>query len=94
MQYTVIKPFQDISGYKEIGSSIELDDWRAAKLRRMGLIGGRYEQPIQPPIQAPEKEPGPNFEDMTKKELMEYASSRGIKVDERMTKKQIAGELI
>jgi hypothetical protein len=90
MQYIVIKPFQDISGFKEIGSSVELDDWRAAKLRRMGLIGGRYEQPTQ----MAEKETAPNFEDMTKKELLEYASSRGIKIDERMTKKQIAEELI
>lgn len=47
MQYIVIKPFQDITGFKQVGDSVELDAWRAAKLRRMGLIGGRYEQPIQ-----------------------------------------------
>ena len=48
MKYTVIKAFNDgLTGFKAVGSSIELDDWRAAKLRRMGLIGGRYEQPIQ-----------------------------------------------
>ena len=47
MQYIVIKPFQDITGFKQVGDPVELDDWRAAKLRRMGLIGGRYEQPIQ-----------------------------------------------
>ena len=48
MKYIVIKAFNDgLTGFKAVGSSIELDDWRAAKLRRMGLIGGRYEQPIQ-----------------------------------------------
>lgn len=48
MKYIVIKAFNDgLTGFKDVGSSIELDNWRAAKLRRMGLIGGRYEQPIQ-----------------------------------------------
>jgi len=48
MKYKVIRAFNDgLTGFKAVGSSIELDDWRAAKLRRMGLIGGRYEQPIQ-----------------------------------------------
>ena len=48
MEYIVIKAFNDgLTGFKEVGSYIELDDWRAARLRRMGLIGGRYEQPIQ-----------------------------------------------
>lgn len=47
MKYTVIKPFKDLTGFKQAGDPVELDDWRAAKLRRMGLIGGRYEQPIQ-----------------------------------------------
>ena len=48
MKYIVIKAFNDgLTGFKAVGSSIELDDWRAARLRRMGLIGGRYEQPIQ-----------------------------------------------
>ena len=48
MKYIVIKAFNDgLTGFKAVGSSIELDDWRAAKLRRMGLIGGRYEEPIR-----------------------------------------------
>ena len=47
MQYIVVKPFQDITGFKQTGDPVELDDWRAARLRRMGLIGGRYEQPTQ-----------------------------------------------
>jgi len=48
MKYIVIKAFNDgLTGFKDVGSPIELDDWRAARLRRMGLIGGRYEQPIQ-----------------------------------------------
>ena len=48
MKYIVIKAFNDgLTGFKAVGSSIELDDWRAARLRRMGLIGGRYEVPIQ-----------------------------------------------
>lgn len=48
MKYVVIKAFNDgLTGFKDVGSSIELDDWRAAKLRRMGLIGGRYEEPIR-----------------------------------------------
>lgn len=48
MKYIVIRSFNDgLTGFKEVGSYIELDDWRAAKLRRMGLIGGRYEEPIR-----------------------------------------------
>lgn len=48
MKYIVIRAFNDgLTGFKAVGSSIELDDWRAARLRRMGLIGGRYEKPIQ-----------------------------------------------
>jgi len=48
MKYIVIKAFNDgLTGFKDVGSPIELDDWRAARLRRMGLIGGRYEEPIQ-----------------------------------------------
>jgi len=47
VQYIVLKPFQDVTGFKQAGDPVELDDWRAAKLRHMGLIGGRYEQPIQ-----------------------------------------------
>lgn len=55
MKYIVIKPFQDLTGFKQAGDPVELDDWRAAKLRRMGLIGGRYEQPIQTAVvQEPE----------------------------------------
>ena len=46
MQYIVLKPFQDVTGFKQAGDPVELDDWRAAKLRRMGLIGGRYEPQI------------------------------------------------
>ena len=47
MKYIAIKPFHDITGYKAAGDPVELSDARAAKLRRMGLIGGRYEVPIQ-----------------------------------------------
>ena len=47
MIYIVTKPFQDITGFKQVGDPVELDDGRAAKLRRMGLIAGRYEQPIR-----------------------------------------------
>ena len=39
MKYIVIKPFQDITGFKKIGDTIELDDNRASKLRKHGLIG-------------------------------------------------------
>ncbi len=90
MQYIVIKPFQDITGFKKIGDPVELSDHRAAKLRRIGLIGGCYEQPIQ--IVA--KETTPDFEGMTKKELVEYAATQRIGLDERMTKKQMIEELI
>ncbi len=48
MKYKVIRAFNDgLTGFKQVGDPVELDDWRAAKLRRMGLIGGRYEEPIQ-----------------------------------------------
>ncbi len=47
MKYIVIKPFRDISGFKMPGESIELDDTRAAKLRIMGLIGGRIERAVK-----------------------------------------------
>lgn len=46
MKYIVIKPFNDISGFKSPGESIELSDNRAAKLRSHGLIGGKYIEPI------------------------------------------------
>lgn len=41
-KYTVIKPFQDITGFKAVGEFIELEDGRAAKLRARGLVGGLY----------------------------------------------------
>lgn len=44
MKYIVIKPFQDITGFKLPGEPIELDNDRAAKLRTNGLIGGKYEE--------------------------------------------------
>ena len=47
MKYIVIKPFQDISGFKMPGESIELDTSRAAKLRVNGLIGGEFKSPIE-----------------------------------------------
>ena len=48
MKYKVIRDFNDgLTVFKQVGDPVELDDWRAAKLRRMGLIGGRYELPIQ-----------------------------------------------
>lgn len=40
MKYIVIKQFNDLTGFKLPGESIELDDVRAAKLRAQGLIGG------------------------------------------------------
>lgn len=43
MTYIVLRPFKDISGYKKAGDTIQLDAARAAKLRRYGLIGNRYE---------------------------------------------------
>ena len=45
MKYTVIKPFQDITGFKMPGDYIELSDNRAAKLRANGLIGGTHREP-------------------------------------------------
>ncbi|MDD3899062.1 MAG: hypothetical protein PHE82_08970, partial [Syntrophomonadaceae bacterium] len=47
MKYIVIKQFSDMGTPKQPGDYVEADDTRAAKLRRMGLIGGRYELPIQ-----------------------------------------------
>lgn len=44
-KYTVIKPFQDMTGFKAVGEFIELDDGRAAKLRARGLIGGVHKEP-------------------------------------------------
>lgn len=41
MRYIVIKPFADPTGFRVAGDTIELDDNRAAKLRRYGLIGGK-----------------------------------------------------
>ncbi|MDD4780355.1 MAG: hypothetical protein PHT02_07105 [Tissierellia bacterium] len=42
MQYIVIKSFNDMGTYKQIGDYVVADDGRAAKLRRMGLIGGQF----------------------------------------------------
>ena len=47
MKYIVSKPFKHDSGYKMSGETVELSDELAAKYRALGLIGGRYEQPIQ-----------------------------------------------
>ncbi len=46
MRYLVVKAFSDCGTVRVPGDTIELDDSRAAKLRRYGLIG-RYEQPIR-----------------------------------------------
>ena len=47
MKYIVIKPFNDITGFKIPGEFIELDDVRASKLRVHGLIGGEYKGNIE-----------------------------------------------
>lgn len=63
MLYVVIKAFQDITGFKQVGDSVELDDYRAAKLRRMGLIGGRCIEravKIEPAIEAIKNGPEEN----------------------------------
>ena len=39
MKYVVLKAFNDITGFKKPGDTIELDDNRASKLRKNGLIG-------------------------------------------------------
>ncbi|HRC81347.1 MAG TPA: hypothetical protein PLF27_08165 [Sedimentibacter sp.] len=58
MKYVVIKPFNDITGFKIPGESIELDDARAAKLRAQGLIGGVWKdepKPSEPTLEELEK---------------------------------------
>ena len=48
MQYRVIRPFRDLDGnWKTSGHIFEVEDGRAAKLRRHGLI-----QPYRPPEKA------------------------------------------
>lgn len=47
MLYRVIKQFNDLSGIKMPGESIELDNDRAAKLRKNRLIGGLYTEKIE-----------------------------------------------
>lgn len=54
MKYLVIKTFNDCGTVRVPGDTIELDDTRAAKLRRYGLIG-RYEQPIRTAVPIEEK---------------------------------------
>lgn len=58
MRYVVIKAFNDgMTGVKLPGDYIEIDEKRAAKYRRMGLIGGRYEAPIRTAVvNEPEKQ--------------------------------------
>ena len=74
MKYIVIKGFMDIDGFKKEGSVVELDDMRAAKLRRYGLIAGRVlesasirvqETAVMPKAEAKEtlKDPVPDVAD-------------------------------
>lgn len=46
MKYLVIRPFNELGVFKRPGDYVEADDQRAAQLRSMGLIGGRYQEPI------------------------------------------------
>ena len=39
MKYQVVRPFLDLGKTREAGDIIDVDDHRAAKLRRHGLIG-------------------------------------------------------
>lgn len=58
LEYVVIKHFNDITGFKIPGESIELDDARAAKLRAQGLIGGVWKdepKPSEPTLEELEK---------------------------------------
>lgn len=81
MRYVVIKPFQDISGFKMPGEFIELTNDRAAKLRVNGLIGGEYKKSIEKAI--------PN--DIRKAEIEElaglYPESKVYKEKKAKTKK-------
>lgn len=55
MLYVTTRPFKDITGFKEVGEPIELNDERAAKLRRMGLIGGVYHPQVFTAMQKAEE---------------------------------------
>ena len=47
MKYQVIKAFKDVGDKtRNVGDIIEVDNNRAAKLRRYGLIGGAVEQAV------------------------------------------------
>lgn len=46
MKYTVIRPFSESGVFLNIGDFVEADNERAARLRLLGLIGGRYQDPI------------------------------------------------
>jgi len=47
MKYLVIRPFNELGVFKRPGDYVEVEDYRAAQLRSMGLIGGRYQEPIE-----------------------------------------------
>ena len=46
-EYKVVKPFIDLGVTRNIGDTVQVDNSRAAKLRRYGLIGGIEQAVIQ-----------------------------------------------
>ena len=55
MLYTVVRSFNDLNVAKLPGEPIELDNDRAAKLRKLGLIGNYKPPAITETAKQPEK---------------------------------------
>lgn len=89
LKYMVIKGFMDVDGFKKEGSIIEVDDHRAAKLRRYGLIAGSAKESASIRSQENAKAPGVDVKeslpteevediaDMQESEDIEVTSSEG-----------------
>ncbi len=50
MRHVVLKPFVDLGVYRAPGDTMEADADRAAKLRKLGLIGDPVVDPTTAPI--------------------------------------------
>lgn len=61
MRHVVLKPFVDLGVYRAPGDTMEADADRAAKLRKLGLIGDPVADPTTAPtVEAAAVEPPEN----------------------------------
>jgi len=55
MTYRVLKGFNDISGHKNPGDTIDVTGWRAEKLQRARMIGSEVASSTEAAVACPEE---------------------------------------